>query len=310
MNTVKDISDLEQELDILQKAVTNKELLLSFNLHLAQTRTREGLQGVMRKELKKLVHFSHNHILIFSPDKKSHEDFVPGPFAGTGTLPETQRPGSHSQVVDFNEYTTPVFLDLDALSGAGKLPESLRPHYDMGVKEIVTAGLRNDTEVFGIISFYSDHKDNFTEQNIDLVQGVAIQIAIAVDNIIAYENVERKEKETQILLSFSDAADKVRDRNGLVQIIRDKLSVLLSFTDIALTIYKAETRTFQVFAHQVAEKMGAHPKFTKVIVPSIRLKTGFTKLRCTQTRLSLSTLQMPCVALISMPEHSLYLNRE
>lgn len=256
-----------------------KTVLLSLGKHMAQTRSRKGLQDIMKEELKKLFYFSHSHILVFSDDKKSYENFVSDPFAGIKALPENQHYKTTTQTVDFSEcsvskYVAPVFLDLDMLSEANMLPEVLRLHHDSGIKEMVTVGMRDDKEVFGIINFYSDRNNNFTKQDIDLIQGIANQIAIAVDNIIAYENVERKEKETQLLLSFSAAVDKVKDRNGLVHIIRDKLSTLLSFTDIALTIYKSETRTFQVFAHQVAEKMGGHPKFTKVIIPEYPVEDG------------------------------------
>lgn len=262
-NVSKDSSNIEVE--VLRN-------ILSFSNYTAQVRNREALQNVISGRLKKLFLFSNYDILVFSENKGDYEHFI-SDHAGLKLLSQNHyNPLFVRGAADKN--ASPIVFDLDALSNAGELSDVLRSYHDLGIKEISTTALFDENGSFGIVNFYSERKDSFSQHNIDLIRGVASLIAIATANIIAYEQVGQREKESRILLSFSAALDKVKDRSGLVHVIRTELAELISFTDIALTIYKPETRTFQVFAHQVAEKMGGHPKFMKVIEPHYPVDDG------------------------------------
>lgn len=253
-----------------------KSVLLSLGKHLAQTRNKIDLQEVMHLELKKLFYFSHSTIILLSKDKKSYENFVDA----TGEVPAKNHPKNTFQAsIDFNlcsilDNNKPLFIDLDKLVKTDSLPEVLQFQHSIGTREMVSVGLKNEKEVFGILNFYSDRPNNFKDNHLDIIQGVAHQIAIAVANIIANENLEKKEKDTKILLSLSADIDKVKNRKDLLLIIKHKLKELLSFTDIAITLYNSENQTFKVFAHHLTDKREQHPEFKNVIIPEYAVHDG------------------------------------
>jgi len=256
-----------------------KSVLLSLSNYMAQARKKNDLEQVMRRELKKIFYFSHSSIVLFSNDKKTYQNFV-----GDDRIEKEDNifdvnAQNSNYPFDFNSCSIlrasgPILLDLYNLEQSGQLPDILRSHYESGIRQSISVGLRNEGEIFGILTFYSDKKESFCDNHIEIINGVGSQIAIAVANIIANENIERNEKDTQILLTLSADMDKVKDRNDLLHIVKSKLTELISFADVAITLYNAESKTFQVFAHQVMDKRENHPKFQSVISPSYPVYDG------------------------------------
>jgi len=257
----------------VQARENEKSVLLSLSKHMALTRNKCDLQAVMKSELRKLFYFSGSEIVLFSENGKRLTKFV----SENDSKEENLKPGSYpcdNISASLVNHDSPVLFDLDSLEESGRLPGNLSGKLRQGVKEMVCVGLRNEKNVFGALSFYSDRKPNFSANHIEIIHGVANQISFAVANIIANENIELKERNTQILLSLSAAIDKVRDRNDLVDIIRNKLNDLISFTDIAITLYNPLNKTYSVFAHNVQQKREFHPEFDSIVAMEYPLNDG------------------------------------
>lgn len=252
--------------------------LLSLSKHMAHARSRRELERVLDEQLKALFYFSHCHIYIFSKAKNTYENFVSSPSNSDKTF-KGDAFAISPQLTDFNissiqQNDNPLLFDLPQLEEHKALPESLRLHFEAGIKEMVLVRLNTEIDCLGVVSFYSDRSGSFPQTTIELIHGFASQISITIDNIIAYESIEKKEMEKEILLSFSASIEKVKDRKDLVEVLREKLTRLLAFNDIAISLYNAGRQTFQVFAHQVTIEIERRPDFETVIAPEYPIEDG------------------------------------
>ena len=260
--------------DEIRLRENEKSVLLSLSKHMALTRNKCDLQAVMKSELRKLFYFSASEIVLLSEHGERFTKFVSEADSADDEYRD-QNFYAHDEIsASFVDHDFPLLYDLDLLGKSGRLPRNILSKYQQGAKQMVCAGLRNEKRIFGVLSFYSDLNDNFKANHIEIIHGVANQISIAVANIIANESIELKERNTQILLSLSAAIDKVRDRADLVDIIRNKLNDLISFTDIAITLYNPLNKTYSVFAHNVQEKREFHPEFDSIVAMEYPLNDG------------------------------------
>ena len=272
------ISNIIANEEIL-KQEKEKSVLLSLSKHMAQIRRKEDLLTVMGIQLKKLFSFKHSSIQIFTADKLNLYPFVIDELA-LGDL-ENGVTNYLNQQIPFDKVPTlilhsqhPVFFDLDEMSVNKRLPEMLKSHHENGIKQVVAVGLRNEKDVFGILSFNSETSHHFSSGHLEIIQGVANQVAIAVANIIANEHIELKERDNQILLSLSAEMAKIRERSDLVEVVKHKLKSIVSFSDIAITRYNPVGKTFRVFAYEVEDKRMTDPSFLPALISDYPISDG------------------------------------
>jgi len=86
-------------------------------------------------------------------------------------------------------------MNLEEMALFGQIPNVLKMHYEVGIREVVAVALRNENEVFGILNFYSDRINFFTANHLDIIEGVSNQVATAVSNIIANEKIAQQLEE-------------------------------------------------------------------------------------------------------------------
>lgn len=148
------------------------------------------------------------------------------------------------------------------------------PGSQAGDKAILVTELHDDTGTFGHVSFFSDRGEALSAATREIADHISDVVSLAVARILAVESVGKKEMEKQLLLSFSAAIDKIRDRQDLFAVLRERLTRLLAFTDLAVSLYNPDRQTFRVFAHQVDNDIGHHPELTSVIAPEYTVQDG------------------------------------
>lgn len=89
------------------------------------------------------------------------------------------------------------------------------------------------------------------ERKLSLIESLANQISIAVSNIIANEEVSKREEEKTLLLSFSRAIATVRDKRGLELVIKKYLKNLFLIREYIITIKNDDHETYSYFLHEL-----------------------------------------------------------
>lgn len=116
------------------------------------------------------------------------------------------------------------------------------------IQDFLATLLRVRGEIIGILYFNSLEKNFFKPSQFALFQSVADQVAVAVSNILAKEEIVEREREKSILLEISEAVTNIRDRDELFHFIADEVQPLFGFNQYTnICVYDREQATLQMF---------------------------------------------------------------
>ncbi|HEV2482783.1 MAG TPA: sigma 54-interacting transcriptional regulator [Puia sp.] len=127
----------------------------------------------------------------------------------------------------------------------------------------IIAAIRDKRELRQLI-------DDIKEAAPELVQGVYMQLSIAMANILAAEQVAEIDREQSMLLSVSNEIATTRDKKNLLQILHGKLRKLISFSHTVICILnddKKTVRTFLLDPNSPNQKHPDYPQLTHDIFP-------------------------------------------
>jgi len=192
-----------------------KSFLLDFSRDMATVRTKEDLSVAVQNSLGRLNPLRGYVIrkinddgatvspYIFDlasirPDKKDLDDLV-----------RARHPindGLQNRVLDS---PIPLLFNIDREIQRGGSPGYLQNWKRMGFTNFVGIRLRKGETNLGLVWL------GIGEVNIQLLQGITSQISVAMANIMANEQVARKQEEQAFLLDFSNDIARVRSKPDL-----------------------------------------------------------------------------------------------
>lgn len=212
------VSNIMKNEDILAKE-KEKSFLLDFSSDIAKVRTKEELAVAVRKSLGKLNALTGYVIRKIDEDGTSLSAFVYDPGDTRPDKAEFERAVNASFPIDDGlqkrvlDSQIPLLFDVDREIQRGVTSGYLRYWKHVGYKTTVGIRLRNGETNLGILWLGID------QINIPLLQGICSQISVAMANIIANDQVARKQEEQAFLLNFSNDVTQVRTRDQLQRAI-------------------------------------------------------------------------------------------
>jgi GAF domain-containing protein len=103
-----------------------------------------------------------------------------------------------------------------------------------GYKEGIAAALKSGGKTFGTLWLNSLEKNYFSPQQFEIFQTLADQVAVAVANILANEEIIRREQEKTKLLSISREIAKVQTREQLLGVIFNTVKSIFPYDHAGL----------------------------------------------------------------------------
>lgn len=208
------ISNIIKNEEILKKE-KEKSFLLDFSSDIAAVRTKEELATAVRTSLARLNPLRGYVIRKINEDGATMSPYIYDIGAtslGKKDMDELVRSsfpihdGLQNRVLDS---AIPLLFSVEREIQRGITSSYLRYWRRMGYKTIVGIRLRNGETNLGILWL------GIEEVNIQLLQGICSQVSIAMANIIANEQISRKQEEQTFLLDFSNDITQVRTRPEL-----------------------------------------------------------------------------------------------
>ncbi|SHN33672.1 sigma 54-interacting transcriptional regulator [Mucilaginibacter sp. OK098] len=207
------VSNIIKNEEILKKE-QEKSLLLDFSNDIATGRTKEELAFAVRAVLKKInppggfvirrINEDNTTMSPYAYDlTKTHDPKV------INALEQARYPindGLQDRVLNS---AIPLLFNVDREIQRGITSSYLQHWKTMGFKEIVGIRLRNGETNHGILFL------DIQEINVQLLQGICSQISIALANIMANEQIHKKQEEQAFLLDFSSDIAQVRTKADL-----------------------------------------------------------------------------------------------
>lgn len=207
------VSNIIKNEEILKKE-KEKSFLLDFSNDIATVRTREELNSAVCASLRKLNEHGGFVIRRINEDNTSMSPYI---YDATKTqhreilnvLEKARYPlndGLQNRVLNSS---IPLLFNIDREIQRGITSAYLQHWKAMGFKDIVGIRLRNGETNLGILFLEVE------ELNVPFLQGFCAQISVAMANIIANEQVNRKQEEQAFLLDFSYDISQVRTKQDL-----------------------------------------------------------------------------------------------
>ncbi len=207
------ISNIIKNDELLNKE-KEKSFLLDFSNGIAMVRTKEELAHAVRTALSRLnppggfvIRRINEDGTTMSPYiydlSKTHDQKI------LNTLEKARYPlndGLQNRVLNSS---IPLLFNVDREIQRGITSGYLKAWKMMGFKDVVGIRLRNGETNHGILFL------DIEEINVQLLQGICAQISIAMANIMANEQISRKQEEQAFLLNFSNDITQVRTKLDL-----------------------------------------------------------------------------------------------
>lgn len=211
------VSNIIKNEEILKKE-KEKSFLLDFSNNIATVRTKDDLVVAVRSALKKLNPPGGFVIRTINEDNitmrpyvydlvKEHDPKV------VNALEQARYPindGLQNRVLNS---AIPLLFNVDREIQRGITSSYLQYWKGMGFKEIVGIRLRNGETNLGILFL------DIQEINVQVLQGICSQISIALANIMANEQINKKQEEQAFLLDFSSDIAQVKTKADLQEAI-------------------------------------------------------------------------------------------
>ena len=276
MNEKKDVQrnihSLQQEVEHYKK---EQDILLALSNDIAGIRSKNDLVRLINGKLKNLLPFIHGGIGLVNKIKGTYTAFL---FDTPSGIPKGYESGSElkgNNLVDtVMNANHPVVFDLEDLVSAGQAPTYTRQNYEAGMKEMVAVGLRNEEGRLGFFGIFSDKKNGFNKNHLNILQAVSSQLSIAVANIIANEEILERESEKSMLLSLAKDITSCRTYKDVQELVLTKLSKYFQFNEILICLNTRDNLTYSCYMHMVEQETENHPEFSRVIGPRYFVNDG------------------------------------
>ena len=183
-----------------QIAEIDKEqsMLLAVSNEIASTRDKKDLLQILHGKLRKLFSFSHTVICILNEDQKTVRTFLLDPHSPNQKHPDYPRltqgifPIDDSLLNVALHADSPILFDAEMLVKESKGSLCVQINYECGIREFLFVSMRNGGERMGFLMMCSKTPNEINRQKLHLIQGIASQLSVAVANILANDELERK----------------------------------------------------------------------------------------------------------------------
>lgn len=219
------ISNIRANEEIAQRK-EEKSFLLDFSSNIATVRTKEELAGAVSIAINKLNQKKGYVIRRINEDGTTMSPYVfdmgeretdPKLINALLSSRYSINDGIQNRVLNSS---TPILLNAEKEIQRGIKAGYLDYWKKMGFADFVAVRLRNGKTNLGILLLDID------EINVPLLQGICAQISIAMANIMANEQIAKKQAEQTFLIEFSHDITRVKTKQDL----QDAISTVLNKT--------------------------------------------------------------------------------
>ncbi|GAA3944946.1 sigma 54-interacting transcriptional regulator [Hymenobacter algoricola] len=206
-----------------------ESLLLYLNEAIATTRSKEALFKIVTEKLRLI--FPFDVILILTVDQEGYykrvllRDYVSDLDAAAQEPQPLQRTPWRG---------TPVERFLaDAHVRTLALPELIRDFPDfamfgflrnLGIACLTAVPLRTGGQVIGLLCLASRRAPDFRDSDLALLEKIGSLVAVAVSNTLAFEEVERREREKTMQLAVNNALLSIKERTELFRTVATEIN--------------------------------------------------------------------------------------
>ena len=253
-----------------------KSFLLDFSNQIAAVRTKEELAHATQTAISRLNQKSGYVIRRINEDDATMSAYIFDLITNQndrqtlGELTTTSYPindGLQNRVLNS---AIPLLFNVDREIKRGVSAPYLQQWKTMGFKNFLGIRLRNGETNQGILFL------DIEEINVPLLQGICSQISIAMANIMANEQINKKQEEQGFLLEFSNDITQVRTKADLQDAISRVLDQTMHTQIAMIRVIDEDGFHLSPFMFDKTLFENAKMDFEKMVAHKVTVKDKFT----------------------------------
>jgi transcriptional regulator with GAF, ATPase, and Fis domain len=262
-------------MDILNEQIialteSEKKFLLSFSFGLATIKDKAELLKIINGQLKEFLLFSDSAIFLLNNDQESVDNFLFDLASPLKESPFCQRI-LKKYPVDNRIYNMTLDVSRSAINFFDKIPDihNVLPYLNNNHYAEINDGrvlqLCQGSVVIGHWILLYETQPLFEEDQLEFMQLLANQLAVAVLKIKADDVITEREAEGELIQSLNIDFASIRDKNDLLKIIHFKLKKLFEFEHHWVAVINDDLLTMRSFLQDPTSRAKNHPKYEHVI---------------------------------------------
>ena len=222
------------------------ELLVKIGRLIAQVKQQQELLKLIIDELQPPFKFEDVGLFVLDKQENYHEDWttlMPGMSPSEGNYFNHQRKINKmphkGSLIDWmmkclEKEDRAILFDHEEL--AKKFPQYPQSETtrQFGYRDCLATVLKVQGETLGMFCINSLEKDFFKENQFPLFQAIADQLAVAVSNVLANEQLREEKQKTEQLLEVTETIANINTGPGLIRAIFDQLQKVFPFDEAGL----------------------------------------------------------------------------
>ena len=243
-----------------------KSLLLELSSEIAKLRTKDDLQEIVNTKIKDLFSIEDFGLLQINPD----ETYTP--FMVDLSRKVTDQEGYEEISKTRHSIYDPLFsklkvsdgailLDVSQLAENSEMPVYVSFWKKIGLKKVIGSPLKVGGKVIGCTFLHVD-PERTKEIKPNLLDAVCAQISVAMSNIRANEEIEKREEEKTFLLNFSSSIATVRTKEELAKAVSRAVNKLSHNKGYEIRLINQDDATMSSYIHDL-EEFGLHRTLIK-----------------------------------------------
>lgn len=256
----------------LESFLKEKAILLDLSNEITRIRTKDDLILALSSRLKSFFHFTHAVISLVDWREGTYYPFL----LDIQAHPNKDHNEFNSIITRHNSLHDPFFRRISKSDGPVSVlledileeeetPAFVKLHYSAGIRRALVLPLKNRMELLGFLYISSDRTEDFSKEFDNVLKGISPLLANAVANIIINEEIAQRERVNEILLSLSNDIVTVRDRPGLLHVIKSGLRKLIYFTHIAMAELDDTGKYYHTFLTDPDSRAKKLPEYNEMI---------------------------------------------
>ena len=253
--------------EIIRERDQEDEILSSVGHAIASIRDKNDFIHVIRQTLKSRLKFADIAITHFNLQKQTFQVLMED-CEQTNLHPDFESiafreypiaDGIHNVIMN-SEHT--VVLSVSQLLGRGMV--HIEFLHQAGIKELAGIRLQHNSEVIGTLVLLSVEENSFSAADQHLIKQVSYHFSTAMANILYNEEIQKREKEKEILLTIGSELVAIRNKEDLLPILKKQLENLSFYNDITIAKVDSNNQTFSAFLINEDPGRQQHPEYYKV----------------------------------------------
>ncbi len=137
---------------------------------------------------------------------------------------------------------------------------------ELGIKEGINTWIEYSGKKLGILNLYAKKKDHFSPAQFELLQGIANQLAVAISNILANEEIQKRENEKTLQIAVTSAFVPGEDWHSIFKTVAKEINQFVPIDFLNLLFPKVQ-KSFNCQKDELGEftQQTEQPAFLKGI---------------------------------------------